>query len=715
VRSKLAVLLFAVGLVAAAADTAPLAAAPAPEIAGPEVTAGTAASPRQGEVLDGWLYFSAWSAGGLLDTGRELWRSNGAKTELITDIRPGVVGSQPDDFAALDGWLYFQATGSELIGRELWRTNGTTTELVADIAPGPDHSTPRDLATLDGWVYFGAETLDIGSELWRTNGTTTELVADIWPGGGWGEPASLEVLGDWVYFSANTPEYGPELWRSNGTTTELVADIVPGPERSWPRYLEAVDDWIYFSAVTPGTGWELYRSNGTTTELAADIKPGEESSFPGGLTGMEGWVYFGAEAPGTSDRLWRSNGTITEQLTDFWIWPSADYLEPLDGWLYFHGDTPEFGNELWRTDGTTTELAADIRPGPMGSDPKYMTAMDGWLYLDVYVGGTNGGELWRTDGTTTERVAGNAVSSGVVDYAKVLGPRWKAATFAPTTTGTHSLTLYWVGDADLRFNVKEEATGKWVGSNFDDEQRKTLIVDLVAGTEYRVAVGADSGSASFEVALAAPDGRPLPFGEEVKAGVVDATKAAGPKWAKVRYTPQITGTHVWFLDWAGDANLRTSIREFETGAWVADNVTGDKPKLMEVHLTAGTEYKVAVWAKSGAAEYAMTLMAPQPGTGEPIFSRTVDADGVTGRKWVKTFYLPEETGVHSFMLDWGGDADLRMNIKDKASGVLLDENLWSEHPKAMTLLLEAGVEYKIAVWAYAGAADFTLSVARTPG
>jgi ELWxxDGT repeat protein len=73
------------------------------------------------------------------------------------DLRPGVSGSQPKEFAlADDGMLYFSADDGEH-GRELWGTDGTAggTRLIADM--GVAGSFPTSITRFEGSLYFGAD------------------------------------------------------------------------------------------------------------------------------------------------------------------------------------------------------------------------------------------------------------------------------------------------------------------------------------------------------------------------------------------------------------------------------------------------------------------------------------------------------------------------------------------------------------------------------
>ena len=67
---------------------------------------------------------------------------------------------------------------------------------------------------------------------------------------------------------------------------------------------------------------------------------------------------------------------------------------------FFAASDPEHGLELWFSDGTDpgTGMVADIAPGPVGSNPHALTAVNGTLFF-VADDGVHGHELWASDGT----------------------------------------------------------------------------------------------------------------------------------------------------------------------------------------------------------------------------------------------------------------------------------------------------------------------------
>src|SRR5262245_22694382 len=87
----------------------------------------------------GLAFFSAFT----LETGRELWKSDGteAGTVFVKDIHPGPLSSDLGEFTVVNGTLFFFADDG-VHGYELWKSDGTPagTVLVKDIRPGTESS-----------------------------------------------------------------------------------------------------------------------------------------------------------------------------------------------------------------------------------------------------------------------------------------------------------------------------------------------------------------------------------------------------------------------------------------------------------------------------------------------------------------------------------------------------------------------------------------------
>jgi ELWxxDGT repeat protein len=102
-----------------------------------------------------------------------------------------------------------------------------------------------------------------------------------------------------------------------------------------------------------------------------------------------------AFAAGTPVRAAMVARRIVSENGDPVLYPS--YLKVYDGKLYFRANNLPAGNnvELWEFDGNFARLAAEINPGPVGSDPSYLEVFNGKLYFSASVPG--GSRLWQYD------------------------------------------------------------------------------------------------------------------------------------------------------------------------------------------------------------------------------------------------------------------------------------------------------------------------------
>jgi ELWxxDGT repeat protein len=165
--------------------------------------------PLQPANVNGSLFF----VGGALSAHSLYVESNGAATEVASDLRPHYLTN-------VNGTLFF--AGGVLVGTGLWRSNGAPlgTSLVSNsfIIEGP-------LTNVNGTVFFG----DDADKLWRSDGTSagTAMVEDLNPSGAQTTPHNLTNGNGTLFFTPNNQTSGQELWKTNGTATgtSLVKDI----------------------------------------------------------------------------------------------------------------------------------------------------------------------------------------------------------------------------------------------------------------------------------------------------------------------------------------------------------------------------------------------------------------------------------------------------------------------------------------------------------
>ncbi len=230
--------------------------------------------------------------------GPELWVTDGTAegTRMISDIKPGLRGSDPGSFVESDGLVYFAADDGSS-GAELWVTDFTHegTHLVADMNPGAGGSSPIWIRSVNGLLFMSALNLNDGREPFVSDGTSegTRLIADIMPGGS-SFPQQFTALGERVFCLAEDG-FSPQLWEllDKGMKGAKLVKKINRYLHSQITELAACASLLYFGGDDGEHGKELWCSDGSEegTRMYADIDTAS-SSKPGGLTVLGGKLYF---------------------------------------------------------------------------------------------------------------------------------------------------------------------------------------------------------------------------------------------------------------------------------------------------------------------------------------------------------------------------------------------------------------------------------------
>ncbi len=383
-------------------------------------------------VLNGLFIFKGSSAA----TGIEMFVTDGTTigTKLLSDIYPGIIGSEPDDeMAVLGGKVYFTAL-RPAEGRELWQTDGTPlgTTFVKDIIPGPTSSNLAgnyNLMSNGSFLLLAVNTASEGNELWKSDGSAsgTSLLKNINTGTTSSDPDNFYVYNNLVFFQATDDAHGREYWKTDGSPagTSILKDINPGIASAFSMFnfsfFYLFNGKAYFIADNGVTGDEIWSTDGTeaNTTLLKDIQSGP-IAFTALFTSMKVGNNFFFSTTNAVDRfeIWQSNGTTagtqlfmsfsdnTFILPSFVIDPNSNnlnYTQPLfqGNKFFFISGSAANGDELWVSDGTIpgTHLVKDINPD---SDNGILSASYIYTASHFYFtadNGVNGEELWKTDGT----------------------------------------------------------------------------------------------------------------------------------------------------------------------------------------------------------------------------------------------------------------------------------------------------------------------------
>jgi ELWxxDGT repeat protein len=338
--------------------------------------------------------------------------------QLVADLNPATVGSEPEDFVSAGATVYFFAKSADnTIG--LWRSDGSPvgTSLVRGNLAVTTY--PHALAAVGQRLYFANVDATHGVELWTSDGTDrgTVFVEDLGPGTEFNtpinsEPSGFTPVGDpaagRAVFAARGPD-GRELFVTDGTAdgTYQIADLLPGPGDAWPFAFRRVGPSVLFLA-DDATGAGLWKTDGTPSGTTKLVALGPARSLGGFPLVANDVMYFVAPAPADASRLalWRSDGTAagTRPLTapDAPPYQQGGFLASANGVVYFSGSDDPSGTstDLWRTDGTPagTVQALDL---PASTLQTYDLAEvgNGRLMWGSANTATGQYEIWWSDGT----------------------------------------------------------------------------------------------------------------------------------------------------------------------------------------------------------------------------------------------------------------------------------------------------------------------------
>ena len=334
--------------------------------------------------------------------GHELWVSDGTVggTYQVTDLYPGISGSDPQDFVSFNGLVYFVARSGFGQPSRIYYTNGKmdSVYLLTDFDQSPIEIRTVEqlsLSTEQGLLYFAAGPSFSNLEMYVSDGTKegTRLLRDLNddPDAGSG-PSGIVNLKDKIVFSSFAG-----MVITDGT--ELNTEVLVGPgsmsntASNWievAKAYEVVDDWLYFSFNSgDGSGTELWKTDGSTT---GTLRIKDISDLPGSSP----WDFISAKET-----------------------------------VYFTAVSRDIGRELWRSDGleSGTQLVTDIafEFDFNKSDPKDLTVVDSILFFTAD-DGANGRQLWKYTFPVTSNIPENfgehgftIVPNPISDYFEISG------------------------------------------------------------------------------------------------------------------------------------------------------------------------------------------------------------------------------------------------------------------------------------------------------
>jgi ELWxxDGT repeat protein len=394
---------------------------------------------------------------------------------VLTDLNTIALYRPGFGFTTLETNCYSCTGISAVVGDTLYYDYGTYNYPYAGMLMRLDPAGPQvalmsnahfarvQMLATNGQALYGAwsdgtlfRALPASASLFTTAGTSLPYYASLFVGSN----GTLLLAGSPV-------QYGPlvniePMYVAPGSVTvNLLQDIAVHRASSNPRSLARSGASLFFEA-DDDAGTSLYELEAvdagphrwaTRSSLGTPYTPVSGSSgllVQLSVSGQIAWATVDRDAGLVYvDRGSGAAGIMPGPLAS---------LSTLD---LYAANNDEAGRELFATDGTPggSGLVLDIRPGPLSSDPLWLTASGNLVYFAAD-DGTHGTELWASDGTPagTRLVADiNAGPTGSL-------PRGLAA----DATG-----VFFVANDGVHGDEVWHSDGTAAGT--------TLVVDLVAG------------------------------------------------------------------------------------------------------------------------------------------------------------------------------------------------------------------------------------------
>jgi trimeric autotransporter adhesin len=227
--------------------------------------------------LSGWNFLTIYTA----DKGTELWKTNGQTTQIVKEIFPGSIGSNPSQVSISGTLGYFTATDADSV-RKLFRTDGTAAGTYEVAVTGLKEI--DNIREVEGVPHFTGYNSNAELVLYKLVGTTPTLVKNF---GQTGVINEVKWINGAVYMSASDNSIDTvtnlEPWKITSTGAFKLADVDPnGSTGSRPRNFVVTENGNLYFAATVDKETELYVILvGTTTPIKIDLYPGSESSNMG--------------------------------------------------------------------------------------------------------------------------------------------------------------------------------------------------------------------------------------------------------------------------------------------------------------------------------------------------------------------------------------------------------------------------------------------------
>ena len=341
------------------------------------------------------------------------------------------------------------------------------------------------------------------------------------------------------------------------------------------------------------------------------------------------------------------------------------------------------------------------------------------------------------------------IDSGTLDNNKANGnPKWKRIVFSPEITGNQRVSVDWDSDAEIRFSlfrILDDAPPNdksLITTQINNAEGRAEWEGVLNKSEqYYLAIWSVAGVANYTATIGQETVEPVPpVAGEVGQGKIDSSKDTGPRWTRVFFNSLSTSNHTVTVAWNSNADVRFRVFEADGARSISAIVEGSNPGSWTGTLEANKQYYVALWSKSGAASYTVSVDNDQPADscGIPLPTEApdpteqtmvnaqvlnygvADSNRTLGARHSVQDFVPEETGQVTVELQWKGSREMNLSIFNSNTNTrmaIAGESCASGNTKtkSITLLLDSNEQYHATAWIEEGTADWVMRKIQTVG
>ena len=286
------------------------------------------------------------------------------------------------------------------------------------------------------------------------------------------------------------------------------------------------------------------------------------------------------------------------------------------------------------------------------------------------------------------------VGESTLDSTSVAGPRFLRINFDALSTASHTVSVAWDSDADVRFNVFDETTGNRLNTSaIQGINPGELTGDLIGGQPYSIRMWSVSGVANVTASIEAT----VLLG--IQQQPTDVTVVEGDS---AIFSVGAVGSGVLTYQWF--ANGSPLVGETTSSLTLPITSLADNGTLYTVEVST----ELATQISDGATLSVQPLL---PSTETVIGESTLDANRVAGPRFQRINFDALATSSHTVTVAWEGDADVRFNVIDQTTGAQLNSGtVRGNNPGIWTGDLVAEQPYSVRMWSVSGVADVTVSI-----